>query len=130
MTVERDKGAFGAPLGSAFGAMAGGCALAVRLLALLLALALAIPEAGLAADLHHHLETRSTSSIVSAEAAVSGQAADPGLATHLHCGCHVAAAVGAADPVLPAVRPLPRFGREAEAVPSIVRDLLPRPPRA
>ena len=113
-----------------FGAVTGWCALAVRALALLLALTLALPEAGLAADLHHHLDADHAALTVSPDSAVAPQAADPGLALHLHCGCHVAAPVSAVESVLPATRPLPRDGQAAEARSSIAPDLLPRPPCA
>ena len=104
--------------------------LAVRVLALLLALFAAAPEAGLAADLHHHLGSRTSTPVMTAEAAGTTQAADPGLATRLHCGCPIAAAVSDPEPLLPAARPRPRYDRIALAPSSIVPDLLPRPPRA
>lgn len=126
MTVARRHNSFGVTRGAG----TGWCALAVRMLALLLALAITAPEAGLAADLHHHLGSQSGTLAMAPDPAVTAQSADPGIATHLHCGCHVAAPVSAADPVLPLARPRPRYGRVAAALPSLVPAPLPRPPRA
>jgi hypothetical protein len=115
---------------SPFGAVTGWWTLAARVLALLLVLGVAVPEAGLAADLPHHLSIRQTTLVMVSPADGAAQKADPGLATHVHCGCHVAAPVSDPDPILPAGRPRPRFARIAQAPSSIVPDLLPRPPRA
>ena len=113
-----------------FGVMTGWWTLAVRALALLLALSVALPEAGLAADLHHHLGSRTTTLAMASQVEGATQKADPGIATHIHCGCHIAAPVSAPDPVPPMMRPRLRFDRIAQASTSIVPDLLPRPPRA
>lgn len=113
-----------------FGVMTGWWTLAVRALALLLALSVALPEAGLAADLHHHLGSRPTTLAMASQVEGATQKADPGIAAHIHCGCHIAAPVSAPNPVPPMMRPRLRFDRIAQASTSIVPDLLPRPPRA
>jgi hypothetical protein len=106
-------------------------AIAARMLALVLALSLAAPGIGLAADLAFHAgghHSRSEGPVLDMPAASSN--VDPGLGEHLHCGCHQAARLDAADVAPPTVpgRPLP--AELARALPSFVPDRLPRPPRA
>ena len=106
-------------------------ALAARTLALVLALTVAAPGIGLAADLAfhaggHHGQTAGL--VLDAPAAPAD--VDPGLGAHLHCGCHQAARLEAADvapPPLPG-RPLP--AALVQGRPSVIPDRLPRPPRA
>ena len=105
-------------------------ALVARMLALVLALAVATPPAGLAADLAFHAgghHSRSQGLVLDAPAAPAN--VDPGLSEHIHCGCHQAARLEAADVAPPAVpgRPLP--AALAQGRPSISPDRLPRPPR-
>ena len=133
MTVAGRQDAFG--VGDAFGARRGWFALAVRLLAVWLALVTALPQAGFAADLHHHLGEahpgdRHSVLIAAPDSVAVSQAADPGLATHLHCGCHSLAPASAAEPILADPRPRPRYGLAAVSRSSTIPDLLPRPPRA
>ncbi len=121
---------FGVRHGRAVGAR-GWWALAVRLLALVLTLSVAGPGFGLAADLAFHAGSHHGRSAGPAlDAPAASAAVDPGLDTHLHCGCHQAARLEIAAVAPPAVpgRPL-RAGR-AEARASVSPDRLPRPPRA
>ncbi|MBP1184006.1 hypothetical protein [Methylobacterium sp. PvR107] len=106
-------------------------AIAARMLALVLILSIAAPGVGLAADLAFHADghhSRSEGPVL--DAATASGNVDPGLGAHLHCGCHQAARLDAADIAPPAVpgRPLP--AALARALPSVVPDRLPRPPRA
>jgi hypothetical protein len=110
-------------------------AIAARMLALVLAFVLALavapPGAGLAADLTFHAgshHARSDGPALDAPAAPTD--VDPGLGEHLHCGCHQAARLEAAEVAPPSVpgRPLP--AALAQGRPSVAPDRLPRPPRA
>lgn len=123
MTGERSHGAFGA--------MTGWWATAARALALVLALAVATPIAGLAEDIAYHQSRHGAMEAVEAIDAASGgsHAVDPGLSTHVHCGCHVVVGLGSAG-AAPPQRPRPRYARTVEAVSSVAPDRLPRPPRA
>ncbi|GJD33530.1 hypothetical protein [Methylobacterium aerolatum] len=125
---------------NACGAKTGWFALAVRLLAVWLALVTALPQAGFAADLHHHLTGPHAGEAqaghphpglrtIATDSAAS-QAADPGLVTHLHCGCHSLAPASATAPILADPRSRPRYRLAAVSWPSTVPDLHPRPPRA
>ncbi|WP_342447324.1 hypothetical protein [Methylobacterium platani] len=122
------------------------------MLALVLALSLVAPESGEAADLAFHAGSRGQATgqgivtgpgivtgkmivtgpeaVVASAAAHDAGAADPGLACHLHCGCHQAAplAAASADPACDGAPPL--YARLTEAVSSLAPDRLPRPPRA
>ncbi|MEE7494766.1 hypothetical protein [Methylobacterium oryzae] len=118
----------------AFGAWTGWWATAARALALVLALAVSAPTAGLAEDLAYHQghagHDRTELAMASDLAQASAQKGDPGVACHVHCGCHVAMpldAVGAAPPVSLS---RPCYGQASTALPSIFPDRLPRPPRA
>ena len=98
---------------------------------LVLTLSIAGPGIGLAADLAFHGQGHHVPSEGAAiEAAVSGSVADPGLTAHLHCGCHQAAPLEAASVAPPAIPDRPIVARIARAIPSVVPDRLPRPPRA
>lgn len=105
--------------------------MAARMLALVLALAVVAPTAGLAEDLafhsgRHHGRTE----MATVDAAALGEAVDPGLTCHVHCGCHQLATLQA-DPVAPAPDvPRPAYLCFAEALASVVPDRLARPPRA
>jgi hypothetical protein len=117
----------------AFGATTGWWATAARLLALVLALSLVAPAVGLADDMAYHDGGRNrVTELSSAHVAPEANATDPGMACHLHCGCHchqaAPAVTGFAEPVLKAVRPA--YGRLSEAVSSVTPDRQPRPPRA
>jgi hypothetical protein len=106
-------------------------AIAARVLALVLTLAATAPGAGLAADLAFHAGAHHggrEGPVLDAPAAPAD--VDPGLGEHLHCGCHQAARLEAADVAPPAVpgRPLP--AGPAEGHPTFSPDRLPRPPRA
>ena len=62
--------------------------------------------------------------------AASARAADPGIACHVHCGCHAGIALDeAASAPLPSAS-RPRYERVSLAAASIFPDRLPRPPRA
>ncbi|MHB2206290.1 hypothetical protein [Methylobacterium sp. CM6257] len=115
----------------AFGALTGWWATAARLLALVLALSLVAPSAGLAADVaYHDGGGRHVTELASLEAAPEAGATDPGMACHLHCGCHQAApaVTGFTEPVFGVARPT--YARLSEAGTSVSPDRLPRPPRA
>jgi len=111
--------------------MTGWWATASRLLALVLALSLVAPAAGLADDMAYHDGGRGhVTELSSAHVAPEANATNPGMACHLHCGCHQAApaVTGFAEPVLKAVRLA--CGRLSEAVSSVAPDRQPKPPRA
>ncbi|WP_331327807.1 hypothetical protein [Methylobacterium fujisawaense] len=111
--------------------MRDGWALCVRVVMLVLALAVAAPSPGLAEDLAFHAgdRHRGTELTVAATAAAL-EAADPGLACHVHCGCHQVADLQGA-PVAPVPDPArPSYARTAEAPVAIAPDRLARPPRA
>lgn len=106
-------------------------AIAARVLSLVLALSLAAPGAGLAADLAFHAggpHTRNEAPVL--DAATASTAVDPGLGEHLHCGCHQAARLEAADVAPPAVPGRPLIAAPVQGRPSVTLDRLPRPPRA
>ena len=106
-------------------------AVAARLLALVLALSLVAPLSGYADDLAFHEGRRHAAEVTVMDAAPAPDAGDPGLACHLHCGCHQVAPTTAAGPVLPCLEAAsPVYARFSETAPSIVPDRLPRPPRA
>jgi hypothetical protein len=115
----------------AFGAISGWWATAARLLALILALSLVAPAAGFADDFAYHDGSRGpVTELASLEDAPAAGAADPGIACHLHCGCHQAApaVAGFAEPVFGVARPT--YARLTATLSSICPDRLPRPPRA
>jgi hypothetical protein len=102
-----------------------------RMLALVLALSLVAPSASYADDLAYHVGGQGhVTEITSVDAAPDAGASDPGLASHLHCGCHQAAPVTAAlaEPDFDGVRLL--YAWLTETASSIAPDRLPRPPRA
>ena len=106
-------------------------AFAARLLALALALSLVAPAAGLAADVaYHDGGGRHVTEIASIEAAPDTGATDPGMACHLHCGCHQAAPAVAdfSEPVFGVARLA--YAHLSQTVSSVSPDRLPRPPRA
>ncbi|URD38523.1 hypothetical protein M6G65_08870 [Methylobacterium tardum] len=73
-------------------------AIAARMLALVLALSLAAPGIGLSADMAFHAgghHSRSEGPVL--DTAAASPNVDPGLGEHLHCGCHQAARLDAAD---------------------------------
>lgn len=114
-----------------FGAMTGWWAAAA--LALVLALSIAMPPAGLGGDPAYHQghqgHDRSEPSFVSETASGLDQASDPGLADHVHCGCHVALNATVACDALPQDDTRPSYARLSETVSSVSPDRLPRPPR-
>ena len=113
------------------GAARGWWAIAARMLALVLALSLVAPNPGYADDLAYHVGAQGhVTEMTCVDAAPNAGALDPGLACHLHCGCHQAAPVTAAlaEPVFDGVRPL--YAWLTETASSIAPDRLPRPPRA
>jgi hypothetical protein len=106
-------------------------AVAARLLALVLALSLVAPVAGYADDLAFHDGHRHAAELTTVDAAPAPEASDPGLAGHLHCGCHQVAPTAASGPALPCLEAAPPvYARFSEAVSSIAPNRLPRPPRA
>lgn len=106
-------------------------ALAVRMLALVLALSVAGPGVGLAADLAFHTGGHHEAGEGAAlDAPAATATVDPGLAAHVHCGCHLAARLEAAVMVPPPVTGRPLRARLAQGHSSIDPDRLPRPPRA
>ena len=126
-------------MGSMFGhsrqrAARGWWAIATRALALVLALAIALPAAGVAEDLVYHqghpghdlTELTVAPDLVPA----SAQAADPGIACHVHCGCHMAVPLDGCAPPAPAMLSRPCHAPTAAAPSAIFPDRLPRPPRA
>ncbi|APT30391.1 hypothetical protein MCBMB27_01100 [Methylobacterium phyllosphaerae] len=118
----------------AFGAWTGWWAIAARALALVLALAVALPTAGLAEDLAYHQNhpghDRTELVMASDLTPASARAADPGIACHVHCGCHVAMPSDGLAPVPPALPSRPCYAPVDAACASISPDRLPRPPRA
>ncbi|WP_244914004.1 hypothetical protein [Methylobacterium frigidaeris] len=65
-----------------------------------------------------------------ADAAPGADATDPGLACHLHCGCHQVAPAVAGSPVVPCLEAMsPVYARVSETASSIAPDRLPEPPR-
>jgi hypothetical protein len=118
----------------AFGPWTGWWAAAARALALVLALAVCVPTAGLAEDLAYHQahpgHDRAELVMGSDLMPASARQADPGLACHVHCGCHVAVPsdVSAAAPQASLSRRC--YAPVDTALPSLFPDRLPRPPRA
>jgi len=104
-------------------------AIAARMLALVLALSLAGPGVSLASDLAFHAGGEHGRS-VGPSIADAGGAVDPGVTAHLHCGCHQVAPLETGLVAPPAVPGRPVTDRIACALPSIIPDRLPRPPRA
>ncbi|MCJ2095721.1 hypothetical protein MKK67_24940 [Methylobacterium sp. J-072] len=100
-----------------------------RVLALSLALSLAGPGVGLAADLAFHAGGHHDR-VDGPSLAEGGSSVDPGVTEHLHCGCHQVAPLETGIPAPPAVPGRPVAVRIAAALPSVVPDRLPRPPRA
>lgn len=101
------------------------------MLALALALSLVAPPAGYADDLAYHGGGRGhVTELASVDAAPHADASDPGLACHLHCGCHQVAplATAWAEPLFDGVRQ--RYARLTVVVSSVFPDRMPRPPRA
>jgi hypothetical protein len=87
--------------------------------------------AGLAADVaYHDGGGRHVTEIASIEAAPDTGATDPGMACHLHCGCHQAAPAVAdfSEPVFGVARLA--YAHLSQTVSSVSPDRLPRPPRA
>jgi len=106
-------------------------ALAVRMLALVLALSVAGPGVGLAADLAFHAGRHHAAGEGAAlDALAATTAVDPGVAAHVHCGCHLVARLEAAMMVPPPGPGRPLRARLAQSHSSIDPDRLPRPPRA
>ncbi|MGC5778442.1 hypothetical protein [Methylobacterium sp. NFXW15] len=118
----------------AFGPWTGWWATAARALALVLALAISLPTAGMAEDLAYHqghprndgIEMVVGSNLMSA----SSQKADPGVACHVHCGCHAAMPLDGLTAAPPVTLTRPCYGQAEAALSSIFPDRLPRPPRA
>ncbi len=126
MIAARRQGAFGAP-----GTAGGWWQAAARMIALVLALALAAPPAGLAEDLSFHGRHGAVAlDRAGAVAEAAHHAVDPGLACHVHCGCHVGASPCEAGLAPPPAPPRPRYARTRETASSVFPDRLPRPPRA
>ena len=109
-------------------------AIAARVLALVLAVMLVLsvagPGAGLAADLAFHAGGADHGRSVVETAGAAGTAVDPGVSEHLHCGCHQAAPLEDAVLAPPVVPGRPVAVRISRALPSIIPECLPRPPRA
>lgn len=105
-------------------------AIAVRMLALVLTLSVAGLGVGHAADLAFHAgsqHARSEGAVLDAPA--SSTAVDPGLAAHVHCGCHLAARLEGGMMVPPPVPGRALRARLVQGRPSVDPDRLPRPPR-
>lgn len=118
----------------AFGAWTGWWAIAARALALVLTLAVSVPTTGLAEDLAFHrghpVHDRTELVTVSEVMPAPARTADPGITSHVHCGCHVAMPLdrpAAAPPAMPSRR---CYARVAAVPTPIFPDRLPRPPRA
>lgn len=106
-------------------------ALAVCMLALVMALSVAGQGVGLAADLAFHAGGHHAPSEGAAlDVPTATTAVDPGVAAHVHCGCHLAARLEAAGIAPPPVPGRPLRARLAQGHPSVDPDRLPRPPRA
>ncbi len=117
-----------------FGAVLGWWSTAARALALVLALAMAAPSAGMASDLAyhqgHHGHGRTELAVASDEGAAADRAADPGVHSHLHCGCHLAVSPHGTTASTPVMASRLSYARLAASVRSVFPDRLPRPPRA
>lgn len=106
-------------------------AIAARLLALVLALSLVAPVTGYADDLAYHDGHRQASGVTLSASAPDTGETDPGLACHIHCGCHQVAPAAATGPVMPRIEAVPPvYASLTETASSIEPDRLPRPPRA
>ncbi|MDP4021169.1 hypothetical protein Q8W71_00910 [Methylobacterium sp. NEAU 140] len=106
-------------------------ALAARLLALALALSLVAPVMGYADDLAYHGGHRQAAQVTLSASAPDAGANDPGLACHIHCGCHQVTPAAATGPVMPRIEAVPPvYASLTETASSIDPDRLPRPPRA
>ena len=103
---------------------------AVRMLALVLTLSVAGPGVGLAADLAFHAGSHHAQGEGAVLDVPSSSAVDPGLAAHVHCGCHLAARLEGGVMVPPPVPGRPLRARLVQGRPSVDPDRLPRPPRA
>ena len=118
----------------AFGPWTGWWATAARALALVLALAVSLPMAGLAEDLAYHQghpgNDRTELAVGSDLIADSSHKADPGVACHVHCGCHTAMPWDGLMAVPPVTLTRPCYAPVDVALSSIFPDRLPRPPRA
>ncbi len=118
----------------AFGPWTGWWATAARALALVLALAVSLPMAGMAEDLAYHqghpghdrIEMAAGSDLMP----TSSQKADPGVACHVHCGCHAALPLDGLTAAPPVMLTRPCYSQVEAALSSIFPDRLPRPPRA
>jgi hypothetical protein len=103
----------------------------VRLLAFGLALAFAVSTASLSDDVAFHSGHDSSTKVLTVSAAPHADAAEPGFACHLHCGCHQVVSVPAVDLTMPCPETVPTvYARLNETALFTAPGRLPRPPRA
>lgn len=134
--AHRDRDGLGGAMSSAecrkaSGPWTGWWTAAARALALVLSIALALPTAGLVEDLAYHRGRERTGSVVTSDVVpVPAETADPGLACHVHCGCHAAMPLDGSAAAAPVGPSRPCYARVEAALSSIFPDRPPRPPRA
>ncbi|MFE1597479.1 hypothetical protein [Methylobacterium sp. ID0610] len=101
------------------------------MVALILVLIIGTPISDVAEDVVFHRVHEQTELVASLDVSPGGaEARDPGLAGHLHCGCHVLAILDVGVPTLTPRRSRPHYARVNEAMSSLTPDRLPKPPRA
>lgn len=109
-----------------------GWALGARALVLALALFMVASAAGAGEDLASHaFRPLGLTEMAASDATAPAEAGGPGLACHLHCGCHQMAPLQVSADVTrsPEFEGL-TYSRVAEMPASIAPDRLARPPRA
>ncbi len=106
--------------------------LSARALVLALALFIVAHVAGVGEDLAFHAPRHhGLTEMAALDAAAPEEAADPGFACHLHCGCHqVAPPQVSADVTLAPEFAALTYSWVAEMPASVAPDRLTRPPRA
>ena len=113
--------------------MTGWWAFTARALALVLALVVGMPAVGLAEDVSYHQDhpghERTELAVMPDGSSGGTQDVDPGIACHVHCGCHVAATVDVTEPAPLTGVSRPSYACVSETVTSVPPDRLPRPPR-
>ncbi|MBY0297660.1 MULTISPECIES: hypothetical protein [Methylobacterium] len=101
------------------------------MVALVLVLIIGTPMSDVVDDVAFHRGHDQTELVASLDAPPGGaETGDPGLAGHLHCGCHVLAILDVGVPAPTPRSPRPRYARVNEAMTSLAPDCLARPPRA
>jgi hypothetical protein len=105
-------------------------AVAARLMVLVLTVTIVTPAIGLARDVAFHQGHAQSVEAAAPSADADTTAPDPGLVQHVHCGCHLAAAIASAGDVRVGAVSRPTYARMSAAVATAESDRLLRPPRA